>query len=218
MINKDMKIEDPIYDSFEIEEPVLLALMQSDAMRRLRGVLQHGITGLLGITKPTTRYEHSLGVMLLVRRFGADLPEQIAALLHDVSHTAFSHVIDYVFNGHNRQSFHEEMKEQYIQGTDIPEILSTFGYDWQEFLEEEKFSLLEQPAPALCADRLDYFLRDSFGMGLATLEQIHFALDHLVVQYGRFAVDDLQVARWLGDTFMAADDASWSNFPRGWAV
>jgi HD superfamily phosphohydrolase len=34
--------------------------------------------------------------MLLVRRLGASLEEQIAALLHDVSHTAFSHVIDSV--------------------------------------------------------------------------------------------------------------------------
>lgn len=207
-----MNIEDQIYGRFEIEEPILLALMESDAMQRLGGVLQHGITGLLGITKPTTRYEHSLGVMLLVRRFGAALPEQIAALLHDVSHTAFSHVIDYVFNGHDSQSYHEEMKTEYIRGTDIPNVLSAYGYDWREFLEEEKFTLLEQPSPALCADRLDYFLRDSFGMGLASSAQIQFALNHLVVQDGRVVVDDLLAARWLGDTFIAADDASWSNF------
>ena len=207
-----MKIEDTIYGEAEIEQPILLALMESEAMQRLHGVLQHGITGLLGITKPTTRYEHSLGVMLLVRRFGAALPEQIAALLHDISHTAFSHVIDYVFNGHVSQGYHEEMKAQYIRATDIPEILATYGYDWQEFLEEEEFTLLEQPSPALCADRLDYFLRDSFGLGLASRAQIQFALDHLVAQDGRIVVDDLQAARWLGDTFIAADDASWSNF------
>jgi hypothetical protein len=207
-----MNIEDPIYGRAEIEEPVLLALMESAAMRRLRGVLQHGITGLLGITKPTTRYEHSVGVMLLVQRFGATLPEQIAALLHDVSHTAFSHVIDYVFNGHDRQSYHEEMKAQYIRDTDIPVVLSAYGYDWQDFLEEERYTLLEQPAPALCADRLDYFLRDSFGLGLASPEQIQFALDHLIAQDGRIVVDSLPAARWLGDTFIAADDASWSNF------
>jgi len=207
-----MKIEDPVYGKTEVDEPVLLALMESDAMQRLRGVLQHGITGLLGITKPTTRYEHSLGVMLLVRHFDASLPEQIAALLHDVSHTAFSHVIDYVFNGHDSQSYHEEMKAQYILSTDIPNVLSAYGYDWQEFLEEEEFTLLEQPSPALCADRLDYFLRDSFGMQLASLAQIQFALDHLVVHDKRIVVDDLIAARWLGDTFITADDASWSNF------
>lgn len=211
-MKSEMKIEDPIYGQTDIEEPVLLALMETTAMQRLRGVMQHGITGLLGITRPTTRYEHSLGVMLLVRRFDAELHEQIAALLHDVSHTAFSHVIDYVFNGHTSQSYHEEMKAQYIRGSDLPEVLSSFGFDWREFLEEEKFTLLEQPAPALCADRLDYFLRDSFGMGLASAAHIYNALEHLIVQDGRIVVDDLETACWLGDTFMAADDASWSNF------
>jgi HD superfamily phosphohydrolase len=80
-------------------------------VQRLHGVLQHGITGLIGLTQPITRYEHSVGAMLLVRQLGGSLREQIAALLHDVSHTAFSHVIDYVLNDHDGQSYHDEMKE-----------------------------------------------------------------------------------------------------------
>jgi HD superfamily phosphohydrolase len=96
-----MEIVDRIYGVVQIDEPVLLDLMQSAAMRRLQGVLQHGISGLLGVTRPTSRFEHSIGVMILVSRLGASLDEQIAALLHDVSHTAFSHVVDYVFNGHD---------------------------------------------------------------------------------------------------------------------
>ena len=61
------------------------------------------ITALLGITQPITRYEHSVGVMLLARRVGGGLREQVAALLHDVSHTAFSHVIDHVFHDQARR-------------------------------------------------------------------------------------------------------------------
>ena len=34
--------------------------------------------------------------MLLALKFGSSLEEQIKALLHDISHSAFSHVIDYV--------------------------------------------------------------------------------------------------------------------------
>ncbi len=60
-----MKLTDKIYGTFEIEEPVLIDLLESRAVQRLKGVLQHGITGLIGITFPTTRYEHSVGVMLL---------------------------------------------------------------------------------------------------------------------------------------------------------
>jgi HD superfamily phosphohydrolase len=207
-----MLYADPLYGAVEINEPVLLELMSSQAMQRLRGVLQHGITALIGITPPVTRFDHSVGVLLLVRRLGGSVEEQIAALLHDVSHTAFSHVIDYVVDGHDSQSYHEEWKESHLAASDVPAVLARHGYDWRDFLHEEDYTLLEQPAPRLCADRLDYFLRDSRDLGFSTLEQVHHALDHLVVHAGRIGVDDLEVARWLAYTFIAADQASWANF------
>lgn len=207
-----MNYSDPVYGPVVIEEPVLLDLIQTFTIQRLRGVLQHGISGLLGITRATTRYEHSLGVMLLVRRLGAPLEEQIAALLHDASHTAFSHVVDYVFDGHDSQSYHEEMKESYLAGSDIPEVLAKHGYDWRAFLEEAQYPLLEQPTPDLCADRLDYFLRDSRDLGLATGEQTRTALENLLDYGQRIVVKQVETARWLGYTFIEADQASWANF------
>jgi HD superfamily phosphohydrolase len=204
--------DDKVYGKIQISEPVLLDLMASNAMQRLQGVLQHGISAVIGITEPITRFDHCMGAMLLVRRLGSSLPEQVAALLHDVSHTAFSHVIDYVVDGHDSQSYHDEMKEEYLSGTDIPEILLAHGFDWHDFLHEEDYPLLEQPSPRLCADRVDYFLRDAQGLGLATAVQIQNALDHLTVVNGRIATNDIETARWFGDTFMSADDASWSNF------
>ena len=207
-----MIYHDTIYGRQAINEPVLLALLDSAAMTRLRGVLQHGISGLIGITSPVTRFDHSLGVMILVRRLGGDLREQIAALLHDASHTAFSHVIDYVFNDHDGQSYHDRQQEPFLAGTDIPAVLARFGYDWRAFLDETQFPILEQPAPRLCADRLDYFLRDCGELGLAAEAEIQFALDHLLLANGRIVTNDLDAARWLGRTFMAADNASWSNF------
>jgi hypothetical protein len=203
---------DDVYGPVTIEEPVILAVIESAAMQRLDGVLQHGISGLIGLTAPITRLEHSIGAMLLVRGLGASLKEQLAALLHDVSHTAFSHVIDYVYHGHNSQSYHDEMKETYLRGTDTPAVLAEYGYDWRDFLDESQYPLLEQPSPALCADRLDYFLRDGPGLEVMTAEQIQWALPHLIVHDGRIGVDNIQVARWLADTYMAADKASWANF------
>ncbi|MCA9970364.1 MAG: hypothetical protein KC425_09115, partial [Anaerolineales bacterium] len=79
-------------------------------------------------------------------------------------------------------------------------------------LDETRFPLLEQPAPRLCADRLDYFLRDSLGLGLATAGEVRAVLAKLVVVNGRIAAADRETARWLGTRFMAADDASWANF------
>jgi HD superfamily phosphohydrolase len=207
-----MNYYDQIYGSVNITEPVLIDLMESHAMRRLQGVLQHGITGLIGVTEAITRFDHSVGAMLLVRRLGGSIEEQIGALLHDVSHTAFSHVIDHALDEADTQSYHDRVKEDYVSGTDIPEVLARHGYNWQQFVDETQFPLLEQPAPLLCADRLDYFLRDAVPLGLATLKQVHETLSHLLIYNGQIMVNDLDAARWLGDTFMAADDASWANF------
>ncbi|MDX1613110.1 MAG: HD domain-containing protein [Candidatus Promineifilaceae bacterium] len=207
-----MEYHDPVYGFHRIEDPLLLDIMNSAAMQRLRYVLQHGISGLLGVTRPTTRFEHSVGTMLLVRRLGADLAEQAAALLHDVSHTAFSHVVDYVFGGHDSQGFHDLHKAEYVAETDLPEILAKHGYDWRWLIREDEFSLLEQPAPALCADRLDYFLRDAQDLGLVEADQIRWVLSHLAVHSGRIAANDLTVAQWLAYTYIEADEASWANF------
>src|SRR5258708_6310808 len=125
-----MIYHDPIYGRETIDEPVLLDLLDSAALGRLRGVLQHGVTALLEITKPITRYEHSVGVMLLVRRVGGRLTEQVAALLHDVSHTAFSHVIDHVFHDQGTQSYHEQKKEWWTAQTDVPAVLARHDLHW----------------------------------------------------------------------------------------
>jgi HD superfamily phosphohydrolase len=214
-----MNLTDPLYGSFEITEPVLLDVLRATAVQRLRTVLQHGITGLIGITNPTTRFDHSVGVMLLIRKLGAAacpapvlLKEQVAALLHDVSHTAFSHVIDYVFGDHDGQGYHEQQKEAYISRSDLPSVLSRHGYAWRDFLCEEDFPLLEQAAPALCADRLDYFLRDARDLRLATEAEVQSALASLVVHAGCLVATDLEAARWMAYTFIAADEASWANF------
>lgn len=207
-----MQYQDSIYGTMVITEAVLVALLDTAVLQRLKGIMQHGISGLIGVTAPITRFEHSVGAMLLVRWLGSSLTEQIAALLHDASHTAFSHVIDYVVDSHDDQSYHDEIKESYLAQTELPELLAAFGYDWRLFLDEKAFPLLEQPSPRLCADRLDYFLRDALALGLATAVQIQFVLDSLVVAHGRIAVNNLDAARWLGYTYIQADDASWSNF------
>ncbi len=207
-----VQVHDRIYGSFLIEEQVLIDLMRSPAMQRLDGVLQHGVTGLLDITSRTTRFEHSVGVLHLVKMLGAGIEEQIASLLHDISHTAFSHVMDYVFDGYLEHSYHETHKASFLEGTEIPSILAQHGYEWRNFINDEQFSLLEQPSPALCADRLDYFFRDSLDLGLSNEKEINQVLAHLIVRDGRIVVDNLQTARWLAFTFMQTDQASWANF------
>jgi len=207
-----MQHHDSIYGTTVVDEPVLQDLIKSKAVHRLKGISQHGITALIGITPQFSRFDHSVGAMLLVRRLGASLDEQIAALLHDISHTAFSHVIDFVFNDHNGQSYHEDKKLEFVAGSDIPKILARYDRDWNNFMDEGKFRLLEQESPALCADRLDYFLRDLEFLGLARNDEIRAAVESLEVRDGRIVVNHQDAARWMAYTFIETDRASWSNF------
>ena len=87
-------IHDQLHGEHTISEPVLVDLLQSPALHRLIHVRQHGITSLVGLSPKITRFEHSVGAFLLVRRLKASLEEQVTALLHDISHTTLSHVID----------------------------------------------------------------------------------------------------------------------------
>jgi hypothetical protein len=86
-----MILKDPLYGSFKIKEKVLLDLLKSQPVQRLKGVSQQGFPKRETKTDfPIfTRYEHSVGVMLLLRRLNASVEEQVAGLIHDVSHTAF---------------------------------------------------------------------------------------------------------------------------------
>ncbi|HZY40551.1 MAG TPA: hypothetical protein VFF59_00970, partial [Anaerolineae bacterium] len=118
----------------------------------------------------------------------------------------------YVVDNHDHQSYHEDKKAWFVAQSDVPAVLAQHGVDLETVLHEEAYALLEQPAPRLCTDRLDYFLRDSVDLGLATLAEVQAALDHLVVADGRIVTDDVGVARWLAETYIAADQKSWANF------
>ncbi|KAJ3147925.1 hypothetical protein HDU89_004999 [Geranomyces variabilis] len=205
-----LTVNDCVYgDPVTIEESVLVHLIQTKAVQRLRHVLQHGITGVLGMTPPVTRLEHSVGAMLLVRRLGAGIKEQIAALLHDVSHTAFSHVVDHAFRG--TDSYHELNKEAFVRSSDLPETLAAFGYDWHDFLEEKDYPLLEQPSPALCADRVDYGLRDCLAFCTLTSEQVAQIVGNLTVVDKCIVCRDAYIARIFAEGYMATDRKVWSN-------
>ena len=86
-----------IYGDVEITEPVFIALLQSPVLERLKKVTQGGPTDIAFPDTAFTRYDHSVGVAVLLRLFNAPLQEQLAGLVHDVSHTAFSHLGDLIY-------------------------------------------------------------------------------------------------------------------------
>jgi uncharacterized protein len=203
-------VDDELYGRFELNEPLLRDLLRTDAIGRLRGVYMGGVTSLLGIGTSSTRYEHSVGAMLLVRQLGASLEEQAAALLHDVSHTALSHVIDYVFDSPSRQAFHDDEKVRYASDTQVPAVCERHHVDWEALLDEHRWPLLEQPSPRLCADRLDYSLRDAVSLGLIPANEAAAIIAGLDVQEGRIVFANRQVARIFADLYLSCDAQCWS--------
>ena len=94
-----MIINDILYGQAEIDQPVLIELLKAPELQRLQQVGMGGYypgSPYASGHRDYTRHRHSVGVMLLLRRFNAPLEEQIAGLIHDVSHSAFSHTIDYI--------------------------------------------------------------------------------------------------------------------------
>ncbi|MBG9715342.1 HD domain-containing protein [Bacillus sp. S70] len=195
-----MIISDVLYGKFEVDA-VLEELFLSKPMQRLKGIHQAGASYLMNEKWNVTRFEHSVGVMLLVKKLGGSVEEQIAGLLHDISHTAFSHVIDYVFDNED-ESYHEEIFSSVVKNSEIPAILAKHGYNYEDILlDDSKWTLLERSAPELCADRVDYTLRDMYTYGYISLEEVHSFLEDVIEVEGKMVLQNIEIAEWFTETY-----------------
>ncbi|PFR90532.1 hypothetical protein COK43_13140 [Bacillus cereus] len=195
-----MIISDVLYGEFEVDS-VVEELIVSKSVQRLKGIHQNGASYLINENWNVTRFDHSVGVMLLIKKLGGSVEEQIAGLLHDVSHTAFSHVIDYIFDNSN-ESYHEEIFSSVVKNSDIPAILAKYGYNYEDILlDDSKWTLLERSAPELCADRVDYTLRDMYTYGYISLEEVHSFLEDVIAVEGKMVLQSIEMADWFTETY-----------------
>lgn len=191
-----MIVEDVLYGSYEVEE-VLATLILSEEIQRLKDVHMAGPAFLINPTWNETRYEHSIGVMLLIKRFGGTIEEQIAGLLHDVSHTAFSHVIDLVLSN-KADDYHEQIKAKLIEDSAIPALLNQYGFDYRQILfDDEQWGLLEQKAPLLCCDRIDYTLREVYRYFSVPLQGIQYFLNSIKIIKKQIVLESVYLADWF---------------------
>jgi len=172
-----------IYGTLVLDEPVLFDLLSSKAVQRVKGVAQSGLLDAWNGGRNFSRYDHCVGTMLLLRKVGASLEEQIAGLLHDVSHTAFSHVIDWVIGDSSKQDYQDRTHADYIMRTELPDLLKKHSIPLAAATDPHHYSLLEQPTPELCADRVDYTLRCATLRGHTT--QVQHCIPFLTAHYGR---------------------------------
>jgi len=208
-----MTIKDRVYGELEINEPSVVELINTPVMQRLKNV---DVSGYFEPYFPGTahnRFEHSVGVYWLLYKYGAPLEEQIAGLLHDVSHTVFSHCSDYMFSAEHgkTQTYQDDTLEEFILKTEIPAILEKYGMDLNYILDDSHFPLKETKSPDICADRLDYSLRGLIAFRLAEPEKIKKILAELKVDNNRWFFETPETAKEYAELFKYLNDTRYSG-------
>jgi hypothetical protein len=178
-----------IHGNVEIQEPILQELLASPVMQRLKHIQQYGAYSIahpFKEGKTYTRYVHSIGVMKMVqlaKEKGADisLAQIIAALLHDCSHTAFSHATDPLFmNGFTNGNYQDKIHATFLREQGILDLINKYGLSLEDVLPDNpEYTALEQPSPTLCADRLEYNLYSGYLTGLLSAEDRQAILDDI---------------------------------------
>ncbi|GAC1471182.1 MAG: HD domain-containing protein [Isosphaeraceae bacterium] len=205
-----MRWNDRVYGEVEIADPGILALIETPTFQRLKGIKQAGPSAFAFSFKTVSRFEHSLGVYLLLRRLGAGVREQVAGLLHDISHTAFSHAVDFIVSS-EEQDHHEELKPVFLNRPDLSGRLASLGFTPAEFYDDSLYPMLERPLPWLCADRLDYFLRDSRACNVTNFETVERVLRHTAVVERTLVLTDVDVACEVKDLFALMNRDWWAS-------
>jgi HD superfamily phosphohydrolase len=202
-----MEVNDGVLGKQQILDPLLVELADSLPVQRLKGVALAGALPLVSPLRNITRFDHSVGVMLLLQKYNASLEEQASGLLHDVGHTAFSHVIDVVFKEYNH-NYDDAHWEPIVKNSEIPSIAEKHGLDWKKIGRKENFSLLEQPLPKLCADRLDYCCRE---MNIGFSKKSFPYTEKLITKNGLFAFSEKETAKNFVIDFIKTSKESWAN-------
>lgn len=212
-----MKLGDyyTIYGDTDITEPVVRELIRAPSLQRLKRIGTGGYRKSFYKRYPDlSRYDHSLGVYFLLKRFGAPLKEQIAGLIHDVSHSAFSHSIDYVLEvgSQKKQDHQDNVHEAFVRKSEIPAILEQYGIDMEYLMNDAHFPLKERELPDLCADRIDYLLQESILAGELKREQARQFLAQLRAEDGTWFFTDCVAAKSFTDLFSTMNTDYWASY------
>lgn len=196
-----MYIKDRVYGEIEINEPVLVEIINGPTFQRLKDIDQYGYSKPYFKGANCSRLEHSIGVCLLLKKYNAPIEEQIAGLIHDVSHSAFSHVIDYVLEAGSgkEQTYQDDIFNDFVKKTEIPAILEKYGFNVDYILDDNNFPLKENNLPDLCADRIDYSLRDACVFG--EIKDTEHFLNNLVAEKEIWVFRNLESARKYANLF-----------------
>ena len=201
---------------------LLVRLVDTAEFQRLRRIRQLGLAHFAYQAAEHSRFTHSLGALHLATRILAKLDlkykisgeaktaVQVAALLHDIGHGAFSHVLETILDFH-----HENFTIEAVTSdeTEVGQMLREYSSELPENVADiirgtfRPIALAQLVSSQLDVDRMDYLLRDSLmtgaKYGIYDLEWIIKSLeideenDRLYVSArGIYAVEDYLQARY----------------------
>ncbi len=168
---------DPVHGFISVPKNLILDLIQTPEVQRLRRIRQLGVGHLVFPGAEHTRFNHALGAMALmqdalqsIREKGTPISSEehtaalAAALLHDIGHGPYSHTLEHQLIDGFR---HEAMSRQLI--VRLGERLGgALGLTLRMFDDAYARPFFHQLVSSqLDMDRLDYLRRDSFYTGVA---------------------------------------------------
>lgn len=134
--------------------------------------------------KAYSRYQHSIGVSLIIYHFTKDLKQALAGLFHDIATPAFAHVIDFLNHDYLIQESTEELtKDIILSDQDILTFINHHHITIEEICDYHIYSIADNHSPKLCADRLEYTLGNSVNYGFSDLDTIKRIYDDLIIGY-----------------------------------
>ncbi len=214
--NKLKILNDPIYGFITIPNTLICDLIDHPYFQRLRRISQMGLSHLVYPGAHHTRFHHAIGSMHLMQKAvlnlrgkGIEISEEeanalnIAILLHDIGHGAFSHALEQsIVTGIHHEAislkFMEALNEEFKGQLSLAITIFTEKYH-RKFLYQLISSQLDM-------DRLDYLNRDSFYTGVAEgnisserlIAMLNVKNDNLVIEEkGIYSVEKFIVARRL---------------------
>lgn len=131
---------------------------------------------------PASRYEHSLGVALIIWHFTRSMEQSIAGLFHDISTPVFSHTVDFLNRDYMQQESTEAGTEEIIRrSAQIGALLCEYGVDPEDVRDYHRYPIADNDSPRLSADRLEYTLRNFLRYERKTPEDIRRFYEDLTV-------------------------------------
>lgn len=182
---------------FEKEIPeFLIDYLEIKEMKRLKGIgLFCGCdyTRLFNCRFFYSRFDHSLGVALIIWHFTHDKKQTLAGLLHDVSSPVFSHVVDFLNNDHLAQESTEKSNQEILSNAqELLALLQRDQINLEDVIDYKKYPVADNEKPQLSADRLEYMLATGYILGQhLTLEEIKTIYQDLILLKDELGHDEI---------------------------